>query len=205
MHLSVKGKQLDVGAALRGHIEGQLPTIVGKYFDNPTDAQVTMSKEGNEFRADITVHVGKGILLQGQGRSNDAHAAFDLAAEHVGKRLRRYKRRLRNHHKGRGESVESLRALQYVLAAEPEGGEEGHDEPDQPVVIAEMETEIETLTPGEAVMRMDLANLPALMFRNRAHGGLNMVYRRKDGNIGWIDPRGERGGVPHEIGPERAQ
>lgn len=191
MHLSVKGKQLDVGAALREHIEGELPTIIGKYFDNPTDAHVTVSKEGPAFRADITVHVGKGILLQGHASSGDAHAAFDLAAGHVGKRLRRYKRRLRNHHKGRDEVVEALRAQQYVLAAEAE--DDHANEPDQPVVIAEMETEIETLTTGEAVMRMDLANQSALMFRNSAHGGLNMIYRRNDGNIGWVDPRGTRG------------
>jgi len=193
MQLTINGKQLDVGAALQGYIEDQLPTIVGKYFENPTDGHVTMSKEGGDIRADVTVHVGKGIMLQGHAIAGDAYAAFDEAAEHVGKRLRRYKRRLRDHHKDRSDSADILPALQYVFAAEEE---DTASEPDQPVIVAEMETAIENMTPGDAVMRMDLANLPALMFRNVAHGGLNMVYRRADGNIGWVDPRGSRGGVP---------
>ncbi|MBT5497589.1 MAG: ribosome-associated translation inhibitor RaiA [Alphaproteobacteria bacterium] len=193
MQLTINGKQLDVGAALQEYIEDQLPTIVGKYFENPTDGHVTMSKEGSDIRADVSVHVGKGIMLQGHATAGDAYAAFDEAAEHVGKRLRRYKRRLRDHHKGRSDNSNTLPALQYVFAAEEENTT---NEPDQPVIVAEMETEIEVMTPGDAVMRMDLANLPALMFRNVAHSGLNMVYRRADGNIGWVDPRGSRGGVP---------
>jgi ribosomal subunit interface protein len=196
MQLSINGKQLDVGAALQGHIEDQLPGIVGKYFENPTDAHVTLSKEGHDIRVDIAVHVGKGILLQGHAEAGDAYGAFDIAAEHVGKRLRRYKRRLRDHHRVRPEKVDVMPAAQYVLAAESEDVADDHaGEPDQPMVIAEMETEIENLTTGEAVMRMDLANVSALMFRNSAHGGLNMVYRRRDGNIGWVDPKGTSGAV----------
>jgi ribosomal subunit interface protein len=193
MQLTINGKQLDVGAALQGYIEDQLLTTVGKYFKNSTDGNVTMSKEGSDIRADVTVHVGKGIMLQGHAIAGDAYAAFDKAAEHVGKRLRRYKRRLRDHHRGRSDNIDILPALQYVFAAEEE---DTTNEPDQPVIVAEMETKIEVMTPGDAVMRMDLANLPALMFRNVAHGGLNMVYRRGDGNTGWVDPRGSRGGVP---------
>ena len=194
MQLSINGKQLDVGAALREYIEGQLPSVVGKYFENPTDGHVTMSKQGHEVRADVTVHVGKGILLQGHAEAGDAYAAFDQAAEHVGKRLRRYKRRFRDHHKDRPDNADVLPGLQYVFEAENDAVEDSN-EPDQPVIVAELETKIEKLTPGDAVMRMDLANLPAMMFRNVSHGGLNMVYRRSDGNIGWVDPRGERGGV----------
>ena len=193
MQLTINGNQLDVGAALQKYIEGQLPTIVGKYLENPNDGHVTMSKEGRDIRADVSVHVGKGIMLQGQAIGGDAYAAFDEAAEHVGKRLRRYKRRLRDHHKGRSDNSDTLPGLQYVFAAEEENTT---NEPDQPVIGAEMETKIEVMTPGDAVMRMDLANLPVLMFRKLAHSGLNMVYRRTDGNIGWVDPRGSRGGVP---------
>lgn len=192
MQLSINGKQLDIGSALRDHIEQQIPTIVGKYFLNPTDANVTVSKEGPSFRTDITVHVGKGIIVQGHSLSGDPYAAFDAAANHVAKRLRRYKRRLRDHHRGHSGDEDILRAAQYVLAAEdePESPEpEDATEPTQPVIVAEMETRIETLTVGEAVMRMDLANLSAMMFRNSSHGGLNMVYVRRDGNIGWIDPQ----------------
>ena len=196
MQLTINGKQLDVGDALRGYIEEQLPSVVGKYFENPTDGHVTMSKQGSDIRADVTVHVGKGILLQGHALAGDAYAAFDEATEHVGTRLRRYKRRLRDHHRNR-DNADTLPALQYVLEAEDENqSDDAGSEPDQPVIVAEMETVIENLTPGDAVMRMDLANLPALMFRNISHGGLNMIYRRADGNIGWVDPRGSRGGVP---------
>ena len=192
MQLSVKGKQLDVGDAWRRHVEENLPAVVGKYFDSAQDAQVTLSRQGSTFRVDITVHVGKRIMVQSHGATGDAYSAFDEAGDHIGKRLRRYKRRLRDHHRERAEETESLPAQQYVLAGEViESGPES-EETEGPVVIAEMETGIETLSVGEAVMRMDLANLPAMMFRNRAHGGLNMVYHRGDGHIGWVDPRGNR-------------
>lgn len=193
MQLSVNGKQLDIGDSLKEHIERETPIIVEKYFANPTDADVTVSKEGAVFRTDITVHVGKGIVVQGHACSADPYAAFDEAAEHMAKRLRRYKRRLRDHHRDRSQKDGLLQAAQYVLAAEDETEplSDEHAEPEQPVVVAEMQTQIETLSVGEAVMRMDLASLPALMFRNRAHGGLNMIYLRNDGNIGWVDPRSE--------------
>ncbi len=193
MHLSVKGKQLDAGSAWRRHVEAGLPATIAKYFDNAQDANVTLSKDGPGFRVDIIVHVGKRIMVQSHGKSDDAYGAYDQASANMGKRLRRYKRRLRDHHQSRDDKFDMLPALQYVLAGEPEA-EDGAEGPDQPVVVAEMETEIETLSVGEAVMRMDLASQPALMFRNRAHGGLNMVYMRDDGQIGWVDPRGNRAG-----------
>lgn len=191
MQLSVKSKQLDAGNAWRRHVEKALPDIVGKYFDHAQDAQVTLSKDGPDFRVDIAVHVGKRIMVQSHGVSGEARPAFEQALEKVGKILRRYKRRLRDHHKERVDGFDTLPAQQYVLASESDAEGDG-DERDQPVIIAEMATEIETLSVGEAVMRMDLANLPVLMFRNRAHGGLNMVYYRTDGQIGWVDPRGNR-------------
>lgn len=190
MQLTVTGKGVDIGDALRGRIEENLPEAIGKYFDNPTDSQVTVSKEGHMFRVDIQVHVSKRILVQGQGHSTDAYSAYEEACEHVSKRLRRYKRRLRDH-KGRGDE-EALPAQQYLLQAEPEaphGDDHAGDEPDQPVIVAEMPHLIETLSVGEAVMRMDLANVPALLFRNAKHGELNMVYQRSDGHIGWVDPQ----------------
>lgn len=190
MQLFINGKQVDIGDSLREHVDRELSAAVIKYFANPTDAQVTISKEGSDFRTDISVHVGKGIVIQSHASAGDARAAFEIATEHVSKRLRRYKRRLRDHHRQRGEKVQAAMAQQYVLAVEQDSpSEEENNEPDQPIVIAEMETAIEDLTVGEAVMRMDLANLPALMFRNSAHGGLNLVYIREDGNIGWVDPK----------------
>ena len=192
MQISVKGKQLDVGEAWRGHVEENLPAVVGKYFGRAQDALVTLAKQGTTFRVDLVVHVGKRILVQSHGATGDAYSAFDEAADHLSKRLRRYKRRLRDHHSQRPEQADDLPAQHFVLAAED--GDGGTEEKDEPMVIAEMETGIETLSVGEAVMRMDLANLPAMLFRNRAHGGLNMVYHRGDGHIGWVDPRGNHRG-----------
>ena len=193
MQLSINGKQLDLGAAFREYIEGQLPLVVDKYFENPTEGYETKSKQGREVRADVMVHNGNGVLLEGHAEAGDAYAAFNQAVDHVGKRLRRCKRRLRDHLQNRPDTADVLPALQYVFEAENDAVE-NPNEPGQPVVVAELETKIEKLTPGGAVMRVYLANLPASMFRNVSHGGLNMVYRRSDGNIGWVDPRGERGG-----------
>lgn len=189
MQLSVNGKQIDVGDALRGHIEESLPTIVGKYFDNPTDAQVTLAREGKGFKADITVHVGKGIVVQGHAESEDAYAAFDTATVHVAKRLRRYKRRLRDHHRHREEAAASIEVPQFVLDPQTEAEEEPKTQ-DQPLIVAEMQTKIERLTVSEAVMYMDLSGQPALLFHNSASGAINLVYIRSDGNIGWIDTNG---------------
>jgi ribosomal subunit interface protein len=192
MQLRVTGKQMDVGDALRTHIEGSLTNLVGKYFGNGIEAHAVISREAHRYTCDLQVHVGRGILMQSSEKDSDVYQAADKAADRIAKRMRRYKRRLNDHHANGKDRVEqAIEARSYILAAEPEDhedtGSEHHD--GQPVVVAEMATEIPTLTVGEAVMRMDLAELPTLMFRNSAHGGLNVVYRRNDGHIGWIDPR----------------
>lgn len=190
MQLTVRGKQIDVGDALRAHVGESLDNVVGKYFGRPIEATVVLSREAHLYRAQISVHVGRGILLQSEAEADAPYPAFDAAAEHVAKRLRRYKRRLRDHHR---KDAEAEPAQQYVLAPEAEDFVEGEDGAHyEPVVVAEMATQIPTLSVGEAVMRLDLSDAAALMFRNRAHGGLNMIYRRGDGNIGWVDPRGNR-------------
>jgi len=189
MQVSVSGKQLDVGEALRRHVETTLAAAVDKYFSNALDAHVVLSRHAHLYRADIAVHVGRNILVQAHSDAAEPYPAFDTAAERVAKRLRRYKRRLRDHHKRQDQAEASLEAQQYVLAV---GTDDDREEElangDKPVVIAELTTSIDTMTVGEAVMRLDLAELPAMLFRNIAHGGLNMVYRRPDGNIGWVDP-----------------
>lgn len=189
MQLSVTGKQIDIGQALREHVTDSLNGAVEKYFGNAMDGSVVFSREAHEFQAEITVHVGKGIQVQAHAKAGDAYGAFDLAAEHLAKRLRRYKRRLRDHHRSARNDT-AIPAQAFVLAGENPDAEEPAS--DEPVVVAEMEAEIPTLTVGEAVMRLDLSNTPAMMFRNNAHGGLNMLYRRPDGTIGWVDPRGNR-------------
>lgn len=209
MHLTVKGKQLDVGDSLRTHVGVVLNALVGKYFSDPIEADVVISRDAHLFTADISVHVGRNILLQSSAEATEPYPAFDTAADRLAKRLRRHKRRLRGRHRDGGQAVAaSLPAVNYVLDAndpddyvddarsdppEADVGPDHDDDHPQPVVVAEMATVIDTLTVGEAVMRMDLADLPALMFRNRGHGGLNMVYRRPDGNVGWVDPKGTQG------------
>jgi len=199
MELTVRGKQIDVGDALRGHVDDHLGGMVAKYFERSIDASVVFSREAHLFRSHIQVHVGRGVNVQGIAEAEAPYAAFDQAAEKIEKQHRRHKRRLKDHHK-RSDAGEPTAAQQYSLAAPDEDAEtappqqgngEDHDHP--PIVIAEMETEILTLSVGEAVMRLDFSDVPALMFRNRSHGGMNMVYRRDDGNIGWIDPQGTAG------------
>lgn len=193
MQLSVKGKQLDVGDALRTHVDESLSRILGKYFGNALEVTVTLSRDAHLYCAVISAHVGRGIQLEARGEANEPYPAFDGAADRLSKRLRRYKRRLRDHNSKAAEAA-SLPARQYILAAEDQDESDEESQVNgQPAVVAEMTTDIPMLTVSEAVMRMDLANLPAMMFRNSAHGGLNMIYQRSDGNIGWIDPRGNRG------------
>lgn len=189
MQLTVKGRRLDVGHALRGHVEDSLNAVAAKYFTNPIEAAVVFSRQAHRYKSDVTVHVGRNILLQSSAESDTPYGAFDQAADRVATRLRRYKRRLKDHHKD-GQQDPPWQAQSYVLEAEPEDLSDDHEEPTDHIVVAEMKTEIDMLTVSAAVMRLDLGNQPALMFRNSAHGGLNVVYRRDDGNIGWIDPQG---------------
>lgn len=190
MQINISGHQLDVGNALRTHITESLEATVEKYFGQAIDASVVLSRERFMVRADIAIHIGRDIYVRAHESADDAYAAFDVATAHLGKRLRRHKRRLRDHHTTR-ENAKTARAQQYILAPyepvsedEDETGENG----DHPVIVAEDQTVIENLTVSEAVMRMDLADIPAMVFRNAGNGGLNVVYRRSDGNIGWIDP-----------------
>jgi ribosomal subunit interface protein len=199
MQLSVTGKQTEIGEALRRHVDGSLGSILEKYFKTAIEAHVIVSKEAHLSRAEISIHIGRGIVVNARAAASEAYLAFDAAAERLAKQLRRYKRRLRDHHaKGREPAGVSERAMDYVLApveeeeaelAAAEGEETETDGANgAPAVIAEMSTELPSLTVGEAAMRMDLAEAPVLLFRNRSHGELNLVYRRSDGNIGWIDP-----------------
>jgi ribosomal subunit interface protein len=194
MHITVSGKQVDVGEALQTYVTEQLGIVAGKYFDYALEAQVVFSKARAFFMCDITMHAARNIVLRGEGEAQDAHAAFDAAAEHLGKRLRRYRRKVNDHARDLAHRERPEKVIQYVLSpgpvgeAEPPEGETIELNGDHAAVVAELPTEIETLTVGEAVMRLDLADAPVLMFRDRKTGSLSVVYRRDDGNIGWIDP-----------------
>ena len=190
MDLLINGKHVDVGDALRAHVEEMLNGAVSKYFDRPLDGIVTFSREGVNFPVDISVHAARGVLMQGSATAAAAYAAFDGTLVKIAKRLRRHNRRLRDRHKRGGDHAEEA-----VAAPEPEfaPGDEDYEQPvaGKPAVIAEPPTDITTLAVSAAVMRVELADATALMFRNRAHGVLNVIYRRPDGKIGWIDPGGE--------------
>ena len=197
MKLTVTGKQLDIGDAFRTHIAERLQAALDKYFGDAIEVAVTVSREGQRYRATVSAHVGRNIELFAESSAHDPYPAFDAAAEHLAKRLRRHKRRLRDHHKvPAAEESGILLAQSYVLRPQDEEGEKLDGELESgeaPPIVAETETRISSLTVGEAVMRLDLSREPALLFRNSGHGGLNMVYRRSDGTIGWVDPRDERG------------
>lgn len=189
MHIQVIGKQIDTGDALRQHVEAKLAAGVQKYSENPIDAVVTFTRDAHEFRCDCTAHLSTGMTAKAQGRAADVYASFDQAVERLEKQLRRYKRRLKDHHQRRGPEPE-VPAASYVIAPQDET-EDSAETGDDPVIVAEMTENIPALSVGDAVMRMEIAGSPVLMFRNSAHGGLNVVYRRSDGAIGWIDPRDE--------------
>jgi len=186
MKIVVTGKQIDVGESLRTHVETSMASVVEKYFVKAIEAHVVFSRRRHQFCAELSVHAGRGLMMQASNEAEDAYAAFDGAAERLDKRLRRHKRRLRNHRaKGKDDGAEEA-ATDYVLSVDESGSASSGE--DQPLVIAEIKTSIPQLSVSEAVMRLDLADLPALLFRNSAHGNLNLLYRRRDGNLGWIDP-----------------
>ena len=186
MRTQINGKQIDVGAALTEHVEKHLKTSVGKYSEQPVDANVTFSKDGHEFVCDISVHLSTGLNAQAKGRAGDVYDSFEGAVNRLETQLRRYKRRLKDHHKDRIDPIEAMGVPSYVLAS---GSDADEPETLQPVIVAEMETKVQTLSVGEAVMQMELSGANMLVFRNTTHGGVNVVHTRDDGNIGWIDPR----------------
>jgi len=190
MQLTVTGKQVQVGDALRRHIESSLDAILGKYFKTAIEAHVALAKEAHRCRSEISLHIGRGIDVNAGAEAGEVSPAFAAAAERIAKQLRRYKRRLRDHHAKAVEAEE--RATAYVLAPVVDEAEEEDAAPrvdgGAPAIVAESSLELPHLTVGEAVMRMDLSQAPVLLFRNRSHGELNVVYRRPDGNVGWIDP-----------------
>ncbi|MFV0321453.1 MAG: ribosome hibernation-promoting factor, HPF/YfiA family [Alphaproteobacteria bacterium] len=187
MLINIRGQGITITPSRREHIEEGIKTTVQKYFPDAASTDVALVKEGHGVKAEINVKASRQSFVQGSGHSPDGLAAFDVALAHVGKQLRRYKRHLNNHHKNVEIELEFQPATQYVLSSSPEG--DGDEAGDEPIIVAEMPTDIPKLTVSQAVMKMDLEALPVLMFVNRAHNGVNVVYRRPDGNLGWIDPK----------------
>lgn len=188
MRYQISGKQIDIGEALQTHVKTEMGEILEKYAGRPTEASVVFSKSGHEFVSEAVVHLSTGLTVQAKGTDHEIYAAFDSVIEKMGKQLRRYKRRLKDHHKERSQPVELSDAGSYILASTEES-EEAEQTNDAPVIVAEMETKIPSISVGEAVMQMELSHSPVVVFRNEKHSGINVVYRRDDGNIGWIDPK----------------
>ena len=189
MTLQISGKNMDLGDALKVHVETRLEAALEKYFQRDYSVSVIFSKERSQFKSDCNIHLDSGMVLQASGMAGDAHSSFDEAAEHLEKRLRRYKRRLKDHH-SKGRSVSIGQAASYVLA--PPVDEEEHEaEPqeDNPVIVAETSSSLTSLSVSEAVMALDLSTSPVYVFRHSGNGRVNIVYRRPDGHIGWIDPQ----------------
>ncbi|RAI59831.1 ribosome hibernation-promoting factor, HPF/YfiA family [Roseicella frigidaeris] len=204
MHITVAGKQVETGEALQTHVREGLAAIARKYFDHALEANVTFrrdatkGKQGAFFTCDINLKAGRNLFMRGEGEGPDAHRAFEVAADHVAKRLRRYRRRVNEHARSLAEvrQSEAETATQYVLQPEeeaegaaeaaPQAAQDGNGI-DHGVIVAEQVTEIARLSVSEAVMRLDLTQQTVLMFRNTRSGALNVVYRRQDGCVGWID------------------
>lgn len=190
MKIQVSGKGIDVGESLRTHVEQRLEQGITKYLDRVVSVSVVISRESHLFCVDINLHTGthSAMVIKGRDKAGDVYAAFDASAGKIEKQLRRYKRRLTNHHQKDEENAKfsTVSATKYVLQS---SGEEEVQDDHNPVIVAEQSANVDTLSVGEAVMRMDMLDLPALMFINRLNGRPNVVYKRADGNISWVDPQ----------------
>ncbi|SHN62110.1 ribosome hibernation-promoting factor, HPF/YfiA family [Erythrobacter sanguineus] len=188
MDIRVSGHQMDTGSALQEHAADRLGAVVEKYFDKALSSHVTFGKApGGAFTCDIITHVMQGLMLKAQGQAQDAHFALDDAVAKINKQLRRYKRRLTDHHQQADHSRAEEEAAYTIFAVEVDDEEELAA--DAPLVIAETRVDIPTASVADAVMMMDLRNTTALFFKNAGTDRHNMVYRRADGSIGWVEPK----------------
>jgi ribosomal subunit interface protein len=187
MSFRVSGKNIDIGEALRSRINARIAEATAKYFDGGFSGHVTVGREGFGFRAECIVHLDSGIVLEAQAMAADAYASADQAAGRIETRLRRYKRRLRNHQAAGAEEPQPVEAPSYVIAT-PEHDSDEETATFTPVIIAETTTALKRLSVSDAVMELDLTGAAVVVFRHAGNGRVNLVYRRGDGHIGWIDP-----------------
>jgi len=195
MHIIYHAHHFDMGDALKHYIQERMETINEKYFGRAVNITVNMTKETKSlFKTHIALTVGKDIHVSSTASEHDVHVSFDQAADKIAKQLRRYKRKLRDHHE-QMEVAEQLKVPEYTLGLSLQDDQIDHltdeeiESQDEPMIIAEMTTNIQTMTVSDAVMRLNLSGNNAMMFRNAKNGGLNMVYKRQDGHVGWVDPK----------------
>jgi len=192
MPLRISGRNLDVGEALRGRVGERVGEALGKYFDGGYSGHLTIGKDGFGFRTECVIHLDSGIVLQAEALAADAYASADQAATRIEKRLRRYKRRLKDHtgkaRDGAAPDLAAVEAPSYVIAAPDHDDDDDAAQGFAPVIIAESTTAMRSLSVSEAVQELDMTGAPVLVFRHAGHGRVNIVYRRADGHIGWIDP-----------------
>jgi len=192
MNIQVNGKQLDIGNSLSSHVSDKTTELVYKYAKSATDSTITFSKDRYEYYCDISIHLSTGLRVQAKGKATDIYDSFEKSLEKIGKQLRRYKRRLKNHHNDRIQPIEFINANSYVISRYDENDDSNKKESLNPIIIAEMQEQIPTISVSEAVMQMELAGANMLIFRNSSHQKINVVHLRDDGNIGWVDPEHSR-------------
>lgn len=191
MTLQVTGKNLDIGEALRTYVEDRIEAALEKYSGQAQSCNVRIEKAHGSFLTGCTILLQSGLSLEAHGEAPDAYASADQALERLEKRLRRYKRRLKKRHGPTERKPSDVEVPYYVIQQTEE--EEAEPENDNPVVVAETQTMMRELSVSDAVMQLDMTDNPVLVFQNAGHGRVNVVYRRLDGNIGWIDPGGKIG------------
>lgn len=187
MTIRVSGKGFDLGESMREHVLTRIDAATGKYFDGSINGHVVVEHEGSGYLSECTLHLSSGITLHSEGRAHEPYASFDQAAERLEKRLRRYKRRLKDHHAEDAQNHVASGTMSYYTLAAPDDDEEVSSE-FNPLVIAEQTTSLKSMAVADAVLELDLTGAPVLVFRHSVNGRVNIVYRRRDGNIGWIDP-----------------
>jgi ribosomal subunit interface protein len=192
MTFRVSGKNFDIGESLRHQIEERIAEAIHKYIEGGTfTGHATVDKDGTGFRTYCVVHLSSGITLEAHGYAHDAHVSFAEAAERMEKRLRRYKRRLRDRHNGQGVDKNSLVSKSAYKIIEPITDAHAEEEEFHPVIVAETTSNLHSLSVSDAVLELDMTGSPVIVFRHASHGRVNIVYRRRDGSIGWIDPSAE--------------
>ena len=187
MHIQIVNKGIDVSPAIRERITDRLDDMMDKYIHRDGEAHVSISKEGPGFRVVCDVHLPSGVSMQGQGDAGDAYAAADDALDHMDKRLRRYKRRLKDHQAEAKSEAMAMFILQNPVSTD-EAEDNDNAPADEPMVIAESSASVKTMTVSMAALELGLADTGAVVFKNAAHGEINVVFKRPDGHVGWIDP-----------------